>query len=94
MRSSPSTIPITVRLCAHERDWPFQILNMYEIIGTSMGVHYDDDYKRLKMMQDADAILADCEDLVKKHNLDPAATRLAIQAMLAEQPAPLRGASS
>jgi heterodisulfide reductase subunit D len=28
----------------------------------------------------------------EKHNLDPAATRLAIKAMLAEQPAPLRGA--
>jgi len=43
-------------------------------------------------MQDADAILADCKDLVEKHNLDPAATKLAIKAMLAEQPAPLRGA--
>jgi heterodisulfide reductase subunit D len=79
-------------LCAHERDWPFQILNLYEIVGASMGVHRDDDYKRLKIMQDADAILADCKDLVEKHNLDPAATKLAIKAMLAEQPAPLRGA--
>jgi len=79
-------------LCAHERDWPFQILNIYEIVGVSMGVHRDDDYKRLKIMQDADAILAACQDLVQKHGLDPAATRLAIKAMLAEQPAPLRGA--
>jgi hypothetical protein len=55
-----------------------------------MGVHRDDDYKRLKIMQDADAILADCQDLVQKHGLDPAAARLAIKAMLAEQPAPLR----
>jgi heterodisulfide reductase subunit D len=79
-------------LCAHERDWPFRILNMYEIVGASMGLHYDDHFKRLKMMQDADAILADCRDLVQKHGLDEATTRLAIQAMLAEQPAPLRGA--
>jgi heterodisulfide reductase subunit D len=79
-------------LCAHERDWPFQIMNMYEIVGTSMGVHRDDDYKRLKIMQDADAIMADCQDLVQKHGLDPAAARLAIKSMLAEQPAPLRGA--
>ncbi len=78
-------------LCAHERDYPFKILNIYEIVGASMGLHHDDDYKRLKMMQDADAILADCRDLVEKHHLDPAATRLAIQAMLDEQPAPLRG---
>jgi heterodisulfide reductase subunit D len=79
-------------LCAHERDWPFRILNMYEIVGASMGVHYDDNFKRLKMMQDTDAILADCQDLVREHGLDPAITRLAIQAMLDEQPAPLRSA--
>jgi hypothetical protein len=79
-------------LCAHERDRPFRILNMYEIVGASMGLHYDDHFKRLKMMQDADAILADCRDLVQKHGLDVETTRLAIQAMLAEQPAPLRGA--
>ena len=78
-------------LCAHERDWPFRILNIYEIVGLSMGLHQDDHYKRLKIMQDADAILADCQDLVQKHGLDPAATRLAIQSMLDEQPAPLRG---
>ena len=79
-------------LCAHERDWPFRIMNMYEIVGASMGVHYDDHFKRLKMMQDADAIAADCTDLASKHGLDPATTRLAIQAMLEEQPLPLRGA--
>jgi hypothetical protein len=78
-------------LCAHERDWPLRIMNMYEIVGASMGVHYDDHFKRLKMMQDADAIAADCKDLASKHGLDPATTRLAIQAMLEEQPLPLRG---
>jgi len=78
-------------LCAHERDWPFQILNLYEIVGMSMGLHRDDTFKRLKMMQDADAILADCEDLVQSHGLDREVTRLAIQSMLDEQPAPLRG---
>jgi heterodisulfide reductase subunit D len=78
-------------LCAHERDWPFRIMNIYEIVGLSMGLHQDDDFKRLKVMQDIDAILADCQDLVQKHGLDVATTRLAIQAMLDEQPAPLRG---
>ncbi len=81
-------------LCAHERDWPFRIMNMYEIVGISMGLDYDDRFKRLKIMQDADAILLDCQDLVVKHGLDRDATRLAIQSMLDEQPAPLRGASS
>jgi heterodisulfide reductase subunit D len=79
-------------LCAHERDWPFRIMNMYEIVGLSMGLDYDDSFKRLKIMQDADAILADCRDLVAKHGLDRDTTRRAIQAMLDEQPAPLRGA--
>jgi hypothetical protein len=78
-------------LCAHERDWPFRIMNIYEIVGASMGLHHDDHYKRLKIMQDADAILADCNDLVKKHGLDVETTRLAIRAMLDEQPLPLRG---
>ncbi len=78
-------------LCAHERDYPFRIMNMYEIVGASMGIHYDDHFKRLKMMQDAEAILADCADHVAKHGLDEDTTRLAVQAMLDEQPAPLRG---
>jgi heterodisulfide reductase subunit D len=78
-------------LCAHERDWPFRIMNMYEIVGASMGLHRDDDFKRLKIMQDADAILADCQDLVQRHGLNVDTARLAVEAMLAEQPAPLRG---
>lgn len=77
-------------LCAHERDWPFRILNMYEIVGASMGLHYDDHFKRLKIMQDTDAILNDCRALVKEHNLDVETTRLVIQSMLDEQPLPLR----
>ena len=79
-------------LCAHERDWPLRIMNIYEIVGLSMGLHQDDRFKRLKMMQDADAILADVRDLVEQHGLDVEATRAAIKAMLEEQPAPLRGA--
>ena len=78
-------------LCAHERDWPFRIMNMYEIVGASMGLHRDDDFKRLKIMQDTDAILADCQDLVQRHGLNVDTARLAVEAMLAEQPAPLRG---
>jgi Fe-S oxidoreductase len=78
-------------LCAHERDYPFRIMNMLEIVGDSMGIRHADHFKRLKMLQDVDAIAADCRDLVARHGLDPQATRLAIQAMLEEQPLPLRG---
>ena len=78
-------------LCAHERDYPFRIMNMLEIVGDSMGIHHDDRFKRLKLLQDVDAIAADCQDLVARHGLDAATTRRAIQAMLDEQPLPLRG---
>jgi Fe-S oxidoreductase len=77
-------------LCAHERDRPFRIMNMYEIVGASMGLHHNDRFKRLKIMQDAEAILLDCRDLVAQHGLDIETTRLAVQAMLDEQPLPLR----
>jgi heterodisulfide reductase subunit D len=79
-------------LCAHERDYPFRITNILEIVGESLGIHHDDHFKRLKMLQDADAIAADCADLIAQHGLDPAATRASIMAMLQEQPLPLRGA--
>jgi heterodisulfide reductase subunit D len=78
-------------LCAHERDWPFEVVNMLEIVGASMGLHHAADYKRLKIMQDVDAILADTADLAAHHGLDPATARLAVQAMLADQPLPLMG---
>src|ERR1700736_367331 len=78
-------------LCAHERDYPFRIINMLEIVGDSMGLHHDDHFKRLKMLQDVDAIAADCSDLISRHGLDPETTRQAIVAMLEEQPLPLRG---
>jgi hypothetical protein len=57
-----------------------------------MGLCHDDHFKRLKLMQDAEAIMTDCGDLIAQHDLDPAATRAAVQAMLDEQPLPLRGA--
>jgi hypothetical protein len=81
-------------LCAHERDYPFRIMNLLEIVGASMGLAHEDHFKRLKMLQDADAIAADCQDLVAQHGLDAQTTRAAIQAMLDEQPLPLRGRGS
>jgi heterodisulfide reductase subunit D len=79
-------------LCAHERDWPFAIVNILEIVGASMGLSHADHFKRLKIMQDADAIVADCADLVAAHGLDAErARRVVARAMLAEQPLPLAG---
>jgi Fe-S oxidoreductase len=79
-------------LCAHERDWPFQILNILEIVGAGMGLRQEDHHKRLKLMQDAAAIVADCGDLVARHKLNVEEARgIVAKAMLADQPLPLRG---
>jgi Fe-S oxidoreductase len=79
-------------LCAHERDWPFRIVNVLEIVGESMGIRRDDRYKHLKMLQDADAIMADCGDLIARHGLDAEAARsVIVKGMLADQPLPLAG---
>ena len=64
-------MPTIASLCAHEAVRPFRIMNMLEIVGESMGLHHDDTYKRLKIMNDVDAIAADCQDLAAKHRLDP-----------------------
>src|SRR5450432_3685437 len=80
-------------LCAHERDWPFRIVNILEVIGESMGLHWHDRYKELKIMQDADQIVAECSDLIDRHALDKAIARdVVVKAMLGDQPLPLQGA--
>ncbi|HMM91682.1 (Fe-S)-binding protein [Bradyrhizobium sp.] len=78
-------------LCAHERDWPFRIVNLLELVGASMGLHRHDRYKELKLMQDADRIVADCQDLIAQHSLDAATARSVIaRGMLGDQPLPLK----
>ena len=77
-------------LCAHERDWPFKIVNILDIVGESMGLSHADVFKRLKIMQDADVIVADCKDLIAENKVDPAAARdIVVKVMLADQPLPL-----
>jgi heterodisulfide reductase subunit D len=79
-------------LCAHERDWPFRIVNILEVIGESMGLSRHDRFKELKIMQDADQIVAECGDLIAKHSLDKAVARdVVVKTMLGDQPLPLRG---
>ena len=78
-------------LCAHERDWPFRIVNLLEVVGESMGLHRHDRYKELKIMQDADQIVAECGDLIDKHALDKRTARdVVVKAMLGDQPLPLK----
>ncbi len=78
-------------LCAHERDWPFRIVNILELVGESMGLHQEDRYKELKILQDADLIIAECSDLIAQHSLDAGKAReVVVKTMLGDQPAPLK----
>jgi heterodisulfide reductase subunit D len=81
-------------LCAHERDWPFRIINILEIIGESMGLSWTDHYKNLKIKQDVDAVLTDSADLLRHHDLDLERARdVILKGMLGDQPLPLRSLS-
>lgn len=79
-------------LCSHERDWPFEVVNFLELIGESIGLSRPDLFKRLKLMQDVDAILADAAPLIDTNALDlDEARSVVLRDMLGEQPLPLRG---
>jgi hypothetical protein len=79
-------------LCAHERDWPFRIMNILEVIGESMGFSQEDHYKGLKIKQDVDAIIKDAGDLLKQHGVDlDSARKVIVNGMLGDQPLPLQG---
>ena len=77
-------------LCTHERDWPFEVVNFLELVGQAMGLSRPDLFKRLKIMQDAEAILAETADMIEAYGLDTERVRKVILgAMLAEQALPL-----
>jgi heterodisulfide reductase subunit D len=81
-------------LCAHERDWPFRIINILEVVGESMGLRREDRYKQLKIMQDADQIVTECSDLIAQHALDAGKAReVVVKALLGDQPLPLNRGS-
>ena len=82
-------------LCSHERDWPFAVVNFLELVGESMGLVRPDLFKRLKLMQDVDAILADRASLLEANRVGLDEARDVILAdMLGEQPLPLRVAAA
>jgi hypothetical protein len=55
-----------------------------------MGLHQQDRYKQLKIMQDADQIVSECSDLIMQHALDVGKARdVVVKAMLGDQPLPL-----
>jgi Fe-S oxidoreductase len=48
----------------------FELLNFMELIGEAMGIHIPDLYKRLSLIGDVDAIVADTADLIAANRLD------------------------
>ena len=54
---------------------PFEIVNLMELVGESIGVHVPDLFKTLKIMGDVDRIIAECADMIAEHNMDVAALR-------------------
>jgi heterodisulfide reductase subunit D len=79
-------------LCSHERDWPFEVVNFLELVGESMGLARPDLFKRLKIMQDVDAVLQDSAPLIEANRLDLNEARdIILRDLLGEQPLPLKG---
>ncbi|MBS0639436.1 MAG: (Fe-S)-binding protein [Acetobacteraceae bacterium] len=77
-------------LCAHERDWPFAVVNFLELVGESMGLQRPDLFKRLKVMQDVDAILQEAAPTLAANGLDLEEARdVILRDLLGEQPLPL-----
>jgi heterodisulfide reductase subunit D len=48
----------------------FELLNFMELIGESMGIEIPDLYKRLSLMADIDAVVAESADFIAAHGLD------------------------
>lgn len=81
-------------LCGHERDWPFEVVNFLELVGAAMGITREDQFKRLKKLQDASAILSDVADLAREHRLPLALVEdVVLGELLGEQPLPLAAAA-
>ena len=57
-------------ICHYESGRSFEILNFMELVGESLGFRHEDVYKRLKLMQDVDAIVRDAGELIERHSLD------------------------
>ena len=57
-------------LIAFQPQVTFELVNFMELIGEAMGLHIPDLYKRLRLMDDIDRIIADTSDMIAAHGLD------------------------
>ncbi|HZM48250.1 MAG TPA: (Fe-S)-binding protein [Burkholderiales bacterium] len=69
----------------------FELLNFMELIGEAMGIHIPDLYKRLQLLGDIDAIIAETSGQIAAHGLDLDEVRDALaQDMFGAKPKPRR----
>ncbi|MDA9975301.1 (Fe-S)-binding protein [Alphaproteobacteria bacterium] len=74
----------------HQDAWPFDVANYMELIGESMGLARPDMFKQLKLMGDADAIVAASAGLIEQNGLDVAEAReVVLSDMLGDQALPV-----
>ena len=66
--------------CHLGQDKPFEIVNLMELVGESLGLHVPDLFKKLKIMGDVDRIIADSADMITEHNLNVDALRQHLEA--------------
>ncbi|MGI9414809.1 MAG: (Fe-S)-binding protein [Hyphomicrobiales bacterium] len=66
--------------CHLGEDRPFEIVNLMELVGESMGIHVPDLFKKLKIMGDVERIIADSADMIAEHNLNVDALRQHLEA--------------
>ena len=72
----------------------FELVNFMELIGESMGVPMQDLYKRLAMMGDVDAIIADTAEMIALNGLDLDTVRDVLVSDMFGGKVPARGAAA
>lgn len=58
------------REVCHLGDASFEVLNFLELVGEAMGIRHEDLYRRLRLMEDVDAIVAETAPMAAAHGLD------------------------
>jgi heterodisulfide reductase subunit D len=58
-------------LCKFENDVSFEIVNVVEIIGESIGIRVEDTYKKLALAASVEEALQHCAPLLAEHGLSP-----------------------
>ena len=80
-------------LVSHENQWPFEVVNYMDLIAECMGIDRPDMFKRLKLMQDVDAIVAETMEMIATYDMDLASVRDAVlRYLLGDQILPIERA--